>query len=91
MDTLRVDFPIPERNPIVRIRCEEGSLDHPDLSDEDSKRVIKAWLEDDESVDVSVLIGTEKDKTTIRWTSSRESLQIALKTGRVFAALQQAC
>lgn len=86
MDTLRVDFPIPERNPIVRIRCEEGSLDHPDLSDEDSKRVIKAWLEDDESVDVSVLIGTEKDKTTIRWTSSRESLQIALKTGRVYCS-----
>lgn len=77
-------FPFTKSSPIVRIQHEEGSLDHLDLSKEDSTRIIWEWLGGSGSVDVNIVIGVERDQTKISWTASKESLLIALKTGRVY-------
>lgn len=77
-------FPFTKSSPIVRIQHEEGSLDQLDLSKEDSRRIIWEWLGGSGSVDVNIVIGVERDQTKISWTASKESLLIALKTGRVY-------
>jgi hypothetical protein len=77
-------FPFTKSSPIVRIQHEEGSLDQLDLSKEDSTRIIWEWLGGSGSVDVNIVIGVERDQTKIGWTASKESLLIALKTGRVY-------
>ncbi len=78
------DLPSIGHSPIIRIQCEEGHLEQSDLSKEDSRKVIRAWLGDGGSVDVNLVIGAERDQTKISWSNSRESLRIALKTGRVY-------
>ncbi len=70
-------------SPIVRIQCEEGSLEQPDLSEEDSRKVIKAWLGDDDKVEVAIRIGGATDKAVVSWSELRDSLRISLSTGRV--------
>ncbi len=84
--TLPVETSSTASSPIIRIRCKEGSLEQPDLSKEDSRRVIRAWLGDVASVDVTIVIGEEIDRTMISWTESRDSLSIALKTGRIYCS-----
>ena len=75
-------FPIPG-NPIIRIKCEEGFLDQPDLSEGDSKKVIKAWLDNVGKVGIPLRIGEAKDNAVILWSDCKDELCISLSTGRV--------
>ena len=70
-----------EGGPIIRIKCEEGYLEQPDLSRKDSMNVIYKWLKGSRGVDVSVTFGGDMTRMLMSWPETADSLNINVPTG----------
>lgn len=66
---------------LVEIHCEEGYLEQPILSKEDSMRVIEAWFGEANEVDVHLMFRGRREKASIRWSETRVQLLVVLTTG----------
>ena len=69
------------QSPIVRIQCEEGYLEEPDLSKKDSLSVVNAWLKGSHGVDVRIAFRGGTEMMTLSWSEFGDSLRIVVPTG----------
>jgi hypothetical protein len=79
--TLPAEISFMEGGPIIRIKCEEGYLEQPDLSRKDSMNVIYKWLKGSRGVDVSVTFGGDMTRMLMSWPETADSLNINVPTG----------
>ncbi len=76
-----VDPSFTEHSPTIRIQCEEGYLEEPDLSKRDSLSVISAWFKGSHGVDVKISFRGGIENMSLSWPELGDFLRIIVPTG----------